>query len=152
MKKLKINDFNEAQPPPSTLIPWPSQFALQKIYIFKYMYIDLWYFLLEGCENAPKSIRTQANDAFGITIADDILTLHPVASIKASHNAHLDHELSFGELLQEKNDSLHHIKKAKWPAKNIDTLAKVFWNLKNHPHWCIINREQALLHYAWAIC
>ena len=130
-KKPKINDFNENQAPPIVIIPCPLQYAIQKISAFDF--VELWYFSPEGCSEAAKNHRSQADDSFGLTSSNDILTLRPVASVRASHLACADHDLSFSEFLWAKNSFLHHIKQASWPNKHIDALAKFFWNLENHP-------------------
>ena len=96
-KKLKINDFNENRPPPSIIVPRPSQYALQKISTFDF--IELWYCSPEGCSEASQVNKSQADDTLGITNANDVLTLHPVTSIRVSRNARTDHELAFSEFM-----------------------------------------------------
>jgi mannosyltransferase OCH1-like enzyme len=49
-KKPKINDFDEDRPPPSVMLPRPSQYAIQKLITFDF--VELWYFSLEGCAEA----------------------------------------------------------------------------------------------------
>ena len=145
-KKPKINDFNENRPPPSIIVPRPSQYALQKILTFDF--IELWYFSPEGCSEASQVNKSQADDTLGITNANDVLTLCPIASIRASRNACADHELAFGEFMQAKNSFLYHIKEAPWPPKHVDALAEFFWNLENHPMCVSENGDLIALHYA----
>lgn len=124
-KKPKINDFNENEPPPSVIVPRPSRYALQKISNFEF--VELWYFSREGCTEASKNLGSQADDSFGLASTDDI---PPVASVKASHNAKADHDLSFGDFLQAKNIFLHHIKEAAWPDKHVNSLAEFSGTLR----------------------
>ncbi|KAG6374914.1 hypothetical protein JVT61DRAFT_3648 [Boletus reticuloceps] len=77
-KKPKINNFDADLPPPSIIVPHPLQYTIQKL----------------------TSFESQADDAFGLAASNNILTIHPVASVKASKNAHLDHDLTFSEFLQ----------------------------------------------------
>ena len=133
-KKPKINDFIADLPPPNTIAPRPSQYALQKI--SSYDFVELWYFSLEGCSEAACNHKSQADDTLGFSNSNDILSLRPVASVRALHNARADHDLSFSEFLQAKNFFLHHIKQLAWPAKHIDALAEFFWNVENHGICC----------------
>jgi hypothetical protein len=96
-KKPKINDFDADLPPPSVIIPRPSQYAIQKQSSFEF--VEMWYFSPEGCAEATRHHRSQADDTFGLTASNDVLTIRPVTSIKASKNAQLDHDLTFSEFL-----------------------------------------------------
>ena len=149
-KKPKINDLNENCPPPSIIIPRPSQYALQKISTFNF--IELWYFSPKGCSEASQVNKSQADDTLSITNVNNVLTLRPVASIRASCNACADHELAFGEFMQAKNSFLYHVKEALWPPKHVDALAELFWNLENHPICVSENSNLIALHYASRIC
>ncbi|KAN0078025.1 hypothetical protein V8E55_010082 [Tylopilus felleus] len=149
-KKPKISDFNEDQPPPNVVAPRPSQYAFQKLSSFEY--VELWYFSQEGCLEASRNNCSQADNTLGITTTHDVLTLRPVASVKASRNAKVDHELSFGNFLQEKNAFLKHLGQAAWPEKHVNALAKFFWNIENHPICDNLNSDPIALHYASRIC
>ena len=144
-KKPKINDFNENRPPPGVIALQPSQYALQKL--VTYDYVELWYFSPEGCTDASHNYKSHADDAFGITSSNDVLTLRPVASIKASHFARADHDLNFSELLQAKNTLLQ-LMKPSWPSKHVNALAEFFWNLENHPIRHNENDDRIALLYA----
>lgn len=145
-KKPKINDFDTALPPPSIIVPRPSQYALQKLSTFEF--IEMWYFSPDGCAEATRNHRSQADDAFGLTASNDILTIRPVASVKASKNARADHDLTFSEFLQAKNSFLHHVKQSAWPDKHVNVLAEFFWNLENHPMRSNTNGDIIALQYA----
>ena len=137
-KKPKISDFNKRRPPPSTIDPRLSQYAIQKITTPNF--IELWYFSLEGCTDTVCNQKSQADDAFGLTNSHNVLTLHPLTTVKASRLACYDHDLSFSEMLQAKNLFLRQIKQHAWPSKHINALTEFFWNLENHP---ICNNEMA---------
>ena len=72
-KKPKMNGFEPGMAVASVLVPCSSQYTLQKLNTFDY--IKLWYFSPEGCADATHNNRSQAND---------ILTIHSVASVRAS--------------------------------------------------------------------
>ncbi|KAF8129555.1 hypothetical protein EV363DRAFT_1264033 [Boletus edulis] len=145
-KKPKINDFNPDLPPPSVIVPRPSQYALHKLATFEF--VEIWYFSPDGCAEATRNHRSQADDAFGLTASNDLLTIHPVASVKASKNARSDHDLTFSEFLQAKNSFLHHAKQTAWPDKHVNVLAEFFWNLENHPMRSNPNGDLIALQYA----
>lgn len=144
-KKPKINDFDDDLPPPSSIIPRPSQYALQKLTTFDF--VELWYFLPEGCLEASCNHRSQADNALRLSNSNDILTLCPVASIRALHNKRANHKLSFADFLQAKNSFLHHIKQADWPSRHINTLATFFWHLENHGVKINEHGDVTILHY-----
>lgn len=145
-KKPKIDDFNENRPAFSIITPCPSQYAIQKIAAFDF--VELWYSFLEGCTKAARCHKSQADDAFSVTNTNDILTLRPIASVKASRNACADYDFSFSEFLQAKNSFLQHLKQASWPNKHINALAEFFWHLENHLIWVNENSDLIALHYA----
>ena len=146
-KKLSIRDFEEDAPPPNVIACHPFQYALQKIVIFEY--VELWYFTREGCFEASRLAHSQADDAFGIALTNEILTLRPVALVKASKNTKADHELLLVKMLQAQTSYLEHIKEASWPEKHVAALFKFFWNLESHPfHLSMRHRDCILAMYA----
>ncbi|KAI6138053.1 hypothetical protein BKA82DRAFT_161910 [Pisolithus tinctorius] len=149
-KKPQMADFTIGRPPPSILVNRPSQYATNKLTSCNY--VKLWYFSLEGCNNVAKHARSNADDAFRISSTNDLLTLRPVASVKASQNAHAvgndtDHNLNFSEFLQARVSFLHHIKMVPWPEKHINALTMFFWNLKSHPQCSTTNSNAIVLSY-----
>ncbi|KAG8214776.1 hypothetical protein J3R82DRAFT_9911 [Butyriboletus roseoflavus] len=135
--------------PPSIIAPQPSQYAIQKISAFDF--VELWYFSPEGCSEAACNHKSQADDMFGLSNTNEILTLHPVASVRVSRNARANYDLLFSEFLQAKNAFLYHIKQATWPDKHVNALAEFFWNLKNHSMHVNENGDLIALHYAFCI-
>ncbi|KAG1820907.1 uncharacterized protein BJ212DRAFT_1478000 [Suillus subaureus] len=129
-KKPKMNGFEHASSVGDYLTPCPAQYAIQKLTNFEY--VELWYFLLEGCKDALKSSHSVADNDMSITRTDDQLTLWPTSAFKVSKVAMADHELSFSIFLRAKNLFLVQISKAKWPQPNIDALLLFFWHLENH--------------------
>ncbi|KAI6153042.1 hypothetical protein BKA82DRAFT_3971110, partial [Pisolithus tinctorius] len=144
-KKPQMADFTIGRPPPRILVNRPSQYTTNKLASCDY--IELWYFSPEGCNDMAKHARSNADDAFGISSTRDLLTLRPVASVKASQNARVDHNLNFGEFLQARVSFLHHIKMVPWPKKHINALAMFFWNLKSHPQHSTTNSDAIVLSY-----
>lgn len=78
-------------------------------------------------------MHSQADDTFGLLSTNEVLTLHLVASVKASKPAKVDHKLMLMELLQACTSYLKYIKEAGWPEKHISALFKFFWNMECHP-------------------
>ena len=131
-KKPKMNIFEPGTSIANILIPRPSQYALQKLHSFDF--VELWYFSPEGCADAVwHNSKSQADDAFGLSKTDDILTVRSVASVRALRNALANHELSFESFLQAKNNLLVYARKADWPPVNLGLLATFFWNIETHP-------------------
>ncbi|KAI6030510.1 hypothetical protein F5J12DRAFT_713817, partial [Pisolithus orientalis] len=80
-KKPQMANFTIGHLPPSILVNQPSQYATNKFASCDY--IELWYFSPEGCSDAAKNSRSNADDTFRLSSTNDLLTLHPVASVKA---------------------------------------------------------------------
>ncbi|KIJ11596.1 hypothetical protein PAXINDRAFT_84246 [Paxillus involutus ATCC 200175] len=149
-KRPKMNTFTPGASVADILIHPPSQYILQKLSTFNYT--ELWYFSFAGHLDTEKyHNKSQVDDTFGITRVDDLLTVRPVASVRASCNVLPDHELSFSEFLKAKNCFLDHAKKANWPITNLDTLTKFFWFLETHPSLQIPLGEKIILTYTSCI-
>ncbi|KIJ16181.1 hypothetical protein PAXINDRAFT_75990, partial [Paxillus involutus ATCC 200175] len=112
-KKPKMNTFAPGLSVADVLVNPPSQYALQKLSTFDY--VEMWYFSPPGRLDAAKHHdRTHADDTFGISKVNNLLTVRPVASVRASCNVLPDHKLSFSEFLSAKNCFLNYAKKANW--------------------------------------
>ncbi|KIJ10177.1 hypothetical protein PAXINDRAFT_86438, partial [Paxillus involutus ATCC 200175] len=150
-KKPKMNTFIPGSSITDILIHPPSQYALQKLSTFDY--VEMWYFSPAGRLDASKfHDRSQAEDTLGISKIDDLLTIRPIASVKASRNVIPNHELTFPDFLSTKNCFLDHAKKANWPTTNLDALAKFFWFLETHPSVQLPLGERIILTYASRVC
>ncbi|KIJ20703.1 hypothetical protein PAXINDRAFT_66155 [Paxillus involutus ATCC 200175] len=146
-KKPKMNTFTPRLLVADVLIHPPSQCALQKLSTFDY--VEMWYFSLAGHPAAARHHnRSQANNTFGISKINDHLTVHSRASIRASCNALLDHELSFSEFLRAKNCFLEYAKKTNCPTTNLNAFTKFFWFLETHPLLQLPLGEKIILTYA----
>ncbi|KAG6904652.1 hypothetical protein DXG01_008349 [Tephrocybe rancida] len=90
--RLKLRVFNPQMRVGNTLAPRPSSYAINKLSNFEYC--ELWYFSMEGCEDALRTQQTEADDSLGISKTGELVTLRPVASVQASKQAIQDEELS----------------------------------------------------------
>jgi len=150
-KKPKMNAFEPGTSVANILIPRPSQYALQKLSSFDF--VELWYFSPEGCADAARyNNKSHAEDTFGLSRTDDILTVKSVASVRASRNALADQELSFESFLQAKNSFLVYARKANWPPANLDSLATFFWGIETHPIRKTALGNRIALTYAARVC
>ncbi|KAG1891758.1 uncharacterized protein F5891DRAFT_964150, partial [Suillus fuscotomentosus] len=129
-KKLKINNFNADLPVSDVIIPYPSQFVLQKVKNMEF--IELWYFSPDGC----------------LKKIDSIVALKSFSSFKASNKALQDHDLSWRQFDMAKTSFLVHIEKASWPNKHQMALVLFFTLITNHEHRLRPRREKTLLRYA----
>ncbi|KIK91268.1 hypothetical protein PAXRUDRAFT_72194, partial [Paxillus rubicundulus Ve08.2h10] len=82
--------------------------------------------------DVAKSSSSTMENTFSILKVDDILTMHPVAALKQSHNVVNGCNLPISDFFCAKNSFLVHIKHAGWPKKHINALAEFFWHLENH--------------------
>jgi hypothetical protein len=130
-KKLKMKDFDETTTVGNHIAPRPAQYALRRVEEFEY--VELWYFTPEGCSDATQLQLTQHDDTFGLTRVDDMVTLKPISSLKASKNVIPDTELSFRQVSMAKNAFIPLMTKYQWSEKAINAFAQLFTLLELHP-------------------
>ena len=129
-KKPKMKDFDDAITISNFIAPRPAQYALRRIEEFEY--VELWYFMPEGCADATQRQLTQHDDTFGLTKVDDIVTLKSISSLKASRNVIPDAELSFRQMSMAKNTFLPLMTKYQWSAKSVAAFAQLYTQLELH--------------------
>jgi len=144
-KHPKINHFDDNKMIGDFVMPCPSQFAIGKLKSFSFT--ELWYFTEEGCSEAQESSRTLPEDAFGITRVDDLVTLKPVASFKASKNTIPDADLTWRQMNISKNMMLQYMELCNWPPRHIDSFARFYFHLELDPMCSHPNGERVLLAY-----
>jgi len=144
-KRPKMNDFDEGRMVSDHILPWPSQFAIGKLKSFNF--VELWYLTDEGCHEAQDSSRTQSDDAYGLTKVDDLVTLKPVASFKASRNVIPDADLTWNQLNVGKNALIRYMEICSWPQKHIQSFAHFYFNLELDPMHTHPNSEKVLIIY-----
>ncbi|KAF5380198.1 hypothetical protein D9615_006169 [Tricholomella constricta] len=132
----KLQSFDPNLPVASVIVPRPSSYALNKL--ANYEYCELWYFTQEGCEDAQRAQRSEADDAFGMAKIGEMVTLRPVASVQASKRAIQDADLSWEQLYYAQRSFVDYILKAGWPEEHAQALVRFFVHLENSPY---INRE-----------
>ncbi|KAJ6503106.1 hypothetical protein DFH09DRAFT_1335549 [Mycena vulgaris] len=91
-KKPKLATLNANQSVPDFLLPRPSNFAKHKLE--KFEYCELWYFTLEGCNDADSS-RAQADEAYGLTQTDTGLALQPLSAFRTFKRVVRDENLTW---------------------------------------------------------
>ena len=144
-KRPKINDFDESRMVADHVMPRPSQFAIGKLKSFSF--VELWYFTDEGCAEVQVSSRTQSDDAYGLTKVNDLVTLKPVTSFKASHNVIPDADLTWRQMNVAKNAMLCFMDLCNWPQKHVQSLAHFFFNIELDPMRSRPNGEKILIAY-----
>jgi len=144
-KHPKMNDFDEGHMVSDHVLPQPSQFAIGKLKSFNF--VELWYLIDEGCRKAQDSSRTQSDDAYGLTKVDDLVTLKPVTSFKASWNVIPDADLTWNQLNVGKNALIRYMEICSWPQKHIQSFTHFYFNLKLDPMCARPNGEKVLIIY-----
>ena len=111
----------------------------------------MWYISREGLRDAARSVRqADENDTLAVAKTDEgQVTVRSAASLAASKNAKLDHQLTYSEFMFAKNLFLTAINNVKWGDDMVDSFNWFFHNLDNHPIREEGERgEKALLLYA----
>ncbi|GLB40120.1 hypothetical protein LshimejAT787_0706300 [Lyophyllum shimeji] len=134
--KAKLRAFNPDLSVASVLAPRPSSYALNKLANFEYC--ELWYFTQEGCEDAQRTHRTEADDSFGMSKMGELVTFRPVASVQASKRALQDESLTWEQFHYAHRSFVKHVLKSGWPDEHTQALVRFFIELENSPY---IDRE-----------
>ncbi|KIJ94650.1 hypothetical protein K443DRAFT_11944 [Laccaria amethystina LaAM-08-1] len=130
-KSPKVKDFVANKPVKDTMQLRPSHFAIHKL--DECEYVELYYFILEGCTEAVRLDHTIAQDTFTFTKADDTLLLKPMALHKPSSKVIPDEDLTWHQILIAKSGLLHHMVQRGWPDQHVFVLMEFFLNLESHP-------------------
>ncbi|KAF9230064.1 hypothetical protein BU15DRAFT_84092 [Melanogaster broomeanus] len=144
-KKPKINSFNSLSMVRDSLLPRPSQFAIQKLKNFEY--VELWYFTPEGCRTTSDENKSTASGSYTFAEEGQYLSLKSSASHKPSPKAIHDHHLSWRQFDIGKNNYLLHLAKLKWPEEHQASLALFFMTIISHEYRTSPNGERTLLEY-----
>ena len=114
-------------------------------------HVPMWYFSREGLHDAARSVRqADENDTLAVAKTDEgQVTMRSAASLVASKNAKLDHQLTYSKFMFTKNLFLTAIDNVKWSDDTVDSFNWFFHNLDSHPIREEGERgEKALLLYA----
>ena len=123
-KRPKINDFDANSSVGSYITPRPSTYAINKLENFDY--VELFYFTREGCLDAQSNLRTEADDAYGLSKIGDFVSFRSISAVRASKNAIQDIDLTWAQMTYAKTSYLQHLGNAGWPKKHVDALAHSF--------------------------
>lgn len=143
-KKPKLNPMIRNKPVSTTSITQPSAYARERLKQRKY--VELYYFTIEGCEEAARYDHTIAKDTFTISTIDDIMSLKPTNSLR-SRNIIPDEKLTFSQMTVAKNLLLSHMSNQGWDYDLTLSLAEFFIKLEAHAKRRIPGGEAALLLY-----
>ncbi|KAG6812363.1 hypothetical protein H0H87_009830, partial [Tephrocybe sp. NHM501043] len=144
--RSKLRAFNPNVQVGNALAPHLSSYAINKLANFEYC--ELWYFSMEGCEDALRTQRTEADDSFGMTRIGELVTLRPVASVQASKRVIQDEDLTWEQFHYAHRCFIQHIMKSKWPDEHAQALLRFFIEIESSPFVTRENGKKALLTYA----
>ncbi|KAG6824810.1 hypothetical protein H0H87_010956 [Tephrocybe sp. NHM501043] len=144
--RSKLRAFNPNVRVGNALAPRPLSYAINKLANFEYC--KLWYFSMEGCEDALRTQQTEANDSFGMTRIGELVTLHPVASVQVSKCVIQDKDLTWEQFHYAHRCFIQHIMKSKWPDEHAQALLRFFIEIESSPFVTRENGKKALLTYA----
>ena len=128
-RKVTFPDFDLHAPIADRIPCPPSQFAAGKIESLDY--VELWYFTIEGCNEASKATPTTMDDTFGLLNTETGLTLQPIKNSKASKNAINDEHLTWEQIMTARHNLIATAIQAGWPKKHTLALAELYINLES---------------------
>jgi hypothetical protein len=143
-KKIKFIPYTEPAPRDS-ITPCPSPYAISKLEAFEF--IDLYYFTTEGLAEAAASLRSTADDIFGIEKINSTLALRSIPSSTASRNLIKDEDLTWSQMTMAKNGLLQYAQNADWPKPYLQSLAAFFFKLESHEYRKHTRGEKTLILY-----
>lgn len=144
-RKLKMKDFDDDATIGNYIAPRPAQYALRRLEDFEY--VELWYFTTEGCADATQHQLTQHDEAFGLAKVDNLVTLKPFSSLRASKNVIPDAELTFRQMSMAKNTLIPLMTKFHWTDKAVTAFAQLFTELEINPLRQLEFGERTLIIY-----
>ncbi|KAG5644823.1 hypothetical protein H0H81_009346, partial [Sphagnurus paluster] len=133
---MAVEDFLEAR---------PSSYALTKIGNGEY--VELWYFSPEGCADAQRSTRTDADDTYGISRMGEMVTLRSVASVQASKRVVQDADITWDQFSFGYKSFIKYISRAGWPVTHVQALLKFFVQLESSRYLQRPNGQATVLTY-----
>ncbi|KAE9395166.1 hypothetical protein BT96DRAFT_1044961 [Gymnopus androsaceus JB14] len=127
----------------------PLPFALEKMQ--KYDYVELWYFGMEGCEEARLNSFVDSTTGYSFSaIGEDAATvaLRPLSTLTKLSKAIPDDLLSFTQLSIAKTLYVQTMTELGWPADYCRAWAHFYTILENHRFGCYEpHGEQVLVKY-----
>ncbi|KAF9060253.1 hypothetical protein BDP27DRAFT_1494264 [Rhodocollybia butyracea] len=148
-KKFKPPPMDQMASIPTHSQASPLPFALEKMR--KYEFVELWYFGMDGCEEARINSLAESTTGYGFAAAGDdatIAALRPLSTLTKSPKAIPDERLSFTHLSIAKTLYIHTMNEVGWPVEYIKAWAHFYTILENH-HFRRIepHGEQVLVKY-----
>ena len=107
----------------------------------------LYYFTIEGCEEASYYNHTFSKDTFTISTEDDVIPLKPITLTKVSTRVISNNCLTFPQLSVTKVLLLEHMEAQDWSEDHVVPLAESLSRLESHKTRQISFGNAALLTY-----
>ncbi|KAF8973554.1 hypothetical protein BDZ97DRAFT_1775694, partial [Flammula alnicola] len=137
--------FEANLPPPSTAIPRPSTFAINKLRELEY--VELYYFTPEGLAEAATHDHSATRDALTFAQIDGTTILRPSSTSNPSPNVVPDDALTWRQMTIAKTTLLHWMASTGWANKYIAALDKFYICLEAHQIRFEPDGEASLLQY-----
>ena len=93
-------------------------------------YVELWYFMTEGCKEAGKATPSVADETFGLLKTNSGIALQPLKATKASKNAVVDEYLSWEQIMTAWHTMVNITDRVGWNKKLTLALAQFYINLE----------------------
>ena len=126
-----VEDSSEWRPTPGFLDLQPAQHVLKKLQ--KKEYVELWYFTVQGCQDAATSNLTSPDETFGFVSTGKGVVIQSVNASAISSKAVRDEDLSWEQLTEGKTRLVGCMKAGGWSEQEVKQLARFYLNLDIHP-------------------
>lgn len=128
-KKATYVPFHPDAKIPSRLPMNPSDYAIGKMEDIDY--VELWYFTIEGCQEAGKAVPTVADNAFGLTQDGPAVALQPLKASKASSKAVIDECLTWEQIMTARHIIVATANRVGWDQVLTFALAQFYITLES---------------------
>ncbi|KAF9061253.1 hypothetical protein BDP27DRAFT_1429138 [Rhodocollybia butyracea] len=131
-EKIQTSSYGSNSVVPTHRQASPLPFALDKMRIYEF--VELWYFVLEGCEEARLNSLAESTTGYGFAaIGNDPTTtaLWPLSTLTKSQKAIPDKQLSFSHLSIAKTLYILTMMEVGWQVK-VQAWAQFYMILENH--------------------
>ncbi|TEB24862.1 hypothetical protein FA13DRAFT_1738874 [Coprinellus micaceus] len=124
----------------------PSQYAVNKVRNLEPA--EIWYWTVEGCEDAKNQDTSASSSAMTLAQGEHGLIFTPAAAHKPSPKVKADANLTYSQMMIGKAGLIQSmLKEPNWPSPHVNSFARLFLVVDNHPLRRLPHGEDALVTY-----
>ena len=136
-------DPSEWRPTPGFLDVQPAQHVIKRLK--KKEYVELWYFTVQGCQDAAASDLISPKETFGFISTEKGVVIQSVNVVAISSRVVRDEDLSWEQLTEGKTRLVGCMRASGWSKQEVRQIARFYLNLNVHPVRLQQNGQKAVM-------